>query len=252
MPYAIPPACAVVALVLLSACTVGPDFERPSPWWNPASWRNVPPPAEAASRPVAEPVDPQWWKLFNDPVLTGLEQRLAAANLDLRVAGLRLAEARASVGVAEASALPSLNGNGSYTRQQLSKKGALSLVNSGGAASQANGAGQATSGAEVPNIGIFQPLDLYQYGFDASWEADIWGRVRRGVESATASAQSSAEAARDTLLTASAELARDYIRLRGVQRTLDITRQNLDIARKTLKPRKCVIGYYYENNINDR
>ena len=223
------------ALALLSACTVGPDFAHPAPWWNPTSWRGTGQnSAQAVSQPVAEPVDPRWWTLFNDLTLTGLEQRLAEANLDVRVASLRLAEARASVGVAQAAALPSVNGNSSYTRQQLSRKGALSLVNSGTAASQANGASQPQNGAEVPNTGIFQPFDLFQYGFDASWEADIWGRVRRSVESAQASADAGEDARRDTLLTAAAELARDYIQLRGVQRNLDITRQNLDIAQQSL------------------
>ena len=222
-------------LALLPACTVGPDFEHPTPWWKPASWRGTGQPdsaAKATSQPVAEPVDPRWWQVFNDKQLTGLEQRLAEANLDVRVASIRLAEARASLGVAQSAALPSMNGNASYTRQQLSSKGALSLVNTGNAASQANGS--ASGSAAVPNIGIFQPFNLYQYGFDASWEADLWGRVRRSVESATASEEATEEARRDTLLTATAELARDYVQLRGVQRNLDITNQNLDIARQSL------------------
>ncbi len=224
-----------VLALLLSACTVGPDFERPTPWWNPTSWNGAGHQETlSVSQPVAEPVDPQWWKLFGDPQLTGLEQRLAEVNLDVRVASIRLAESRASSGVAAAAGLPSVNGNTSYTYQQLSQKGALSLVSTGAAASQSNGAGQAQNGAQVPNVGIFQPFNLFQYGFDASWEADIWGRVRRSVESADASVDASEDARRDTLLTAAAELARDYIQLRGVQRNLDITRQNLDIARQTL------------------
>ena len=236
MPKPIPAAPAVALLSLLCACTVGPDFEAPAPWWTPAAWRgSAPAPPPAASQPVAAPVDPQWWTLFNDQILTGLEQRLADANLDVRVAGIRLAEARASVGVAQAAGLPSLNGNSSYTRQQLSRKGALSLLGSSSAAGQANGLAQPQKGAEVPNTGLFQPFDLFQYGFDASWEADIWGRVRRGVESAAATEQASEEARRDTLLTASAELARDYLQLRGAQRSLDITRQNLDTAEQSLK-----------------
>ena len=79
------------------------------------------------------------------------------------------------------------------------------------------------------------PSACTRSGFDASWEADLWGRVRRNVESATATEQATEEARRDTLLTASAELARDYVQLRGVQRNLDITRQNLDIARQSLE-----------------
>jgi NodT family efflux transporter outer membrane factor (OMF) lipoprotein len=86
----------------------------------------------------------------------------------------------------------------------------------------------------VPNVGIFNPFDLFQYGFDASWEIDLWGRVRRSVESADATLQATEEQRRDTLVTAAAELARDYVQLRGTQRTIDITQQNLATARQSL------------------
>jgi NodT family efflux transporter outer membrane factor (OMF) lipoprotein len=222
-------------LILLSACTVGPDFTSPAPWWNPASWTGTGPQAAAVpSQPVAEPVDAQWWELFGDPVLTGMEQRLAQANLDVRAASLRLAEARATVGVVEAAARPSVNGNGSYTRQMASNRGILWLSPPSSAAKQANGLSNPQSGAQEKNPDLFAPYDLFQYGFDASWEMDIWGRVRRGVESASASVTASEEARRDTLLTAMAELARDYVRLRGMQRALDITSQNLDSSRQSL------------------
>jgi NodT family efflux transporter outer membrane factor (OMF) lipoprotein len=230
-----PAAAALPMLVLLSACTVGPDFATPSPWWNPASWTGAAPPQAATpSQPVAEPVDAQWWKLFGDPVLTAMEQRLAEANLDVQAASLRLAEARATVGVVEAAALPSVNGNGSYTRQMASHRGALWLTQPGSAANQANGLAEPQSGAQSKNANLFAPYDLFQYGFDASWELDIFGRVRRGVESATASVTASEDARRDTLLTAMAELARDYVGLRGIQRNIDITRQNLDSSRQSL------------------
>ncbi len=230
-----PASAALTLLVLLSACTVGPDFARPEPWWNPTSWTGAAPQAAVPSQPVAEPVDAQWWQLFGDPVLTDMEQRLALANLDVRVAGFRLAAARETVGVVEAAALPSLNGNASYTRQQASNRGTLWLNPPSSAASQANGLANPQSGAQGKNPNLFAPYDLFQYGFDASWELDLWGRVRRGVESASAGVNVSEEARRDTLLTAMAELARDYVQLRGVQRNIDITRQNLDSSRQSLE-----------------
>ncbi len=256
--------CAFLAgagLAGLAACTtVGPNFQRPTPQWSPISFLtgHKPPPAAKppASEPVPEPVDPQWWTLFHDSELTDLESRVAAGNLDLRIAGIRLAESRASLGVARADQYPSLDANTSYTRQQLSKKGALSLIGGGGAPTATSKTSGASSGglANTPatgtpgtasnglggtsgaaeNTGIFQPFDLYQYGFDASWELDLWGRVKRNVESAEATATVSAEQRRDTLVTALAELARDYIQLRGVQRNLQITRENLKTARDSL------------------
>ena len=119
--------CMIVlaAAPMLAACTVGPNFERPTPWWSVSSWFR---PAAAApeptpSKPVTEPFDPHWWTVFKDPQLTGLEDRLVAANLDIRVAETRLAEAREQLGIVAAGALPQVNANASYIRQQQSRNG---------------------------------------------------------------------------------------------------------------------------------
>ncbi len=220
----------------LGGCTMGPDFEHPAPWYSPTSWfQGRPPKVEtnrATSQEVAEPVDPQWWKLFNDPQLTALEQRLADANLDLRIQTIRLAESRASLGVAKADALPQVNGNANYTREKQSANGVISLL--GGSSSPAtgtNGAAGTTGG--LPSS-LKQPFDLFQYGFDASWEIDFWGRVRRNVESADATVAASEESRRDTMIAALAEMARDYIQLRGTQRQIQITQDNLQAAQQSL------------------
>jgi NodT family efflux transporter outer membrane factor (OMF) lipoprotein len=218
----------IAACLLLTGCTVGPNFERPTAWWQPSSWGHATPAEHAApSQPVAEAIDPQWWKLLGDPLLTALETRLDRGNFDLRIATIRLAEARATYGVAESALYPTLGGSALYERQQVSKLGELSLAQPpGGAAAGAGGA---------PNTGIFHPFDLYQPGFDASWELDLWGGVRRRMESSLAQVQASEEQQRDTLVTESAELARDYVQLRGAQRKLDITRENLASQQQTLK-----------------
>jgi NodT family efflux transporter outer membrane factor (OMF) lipoprotein len=221
---------------LLGGCTVGPDFEQPAPWYNPSSWfAGRPPKVEtgpAVSEEVAAPVDPQWWKLFGDPQLTGLEQRLADGNLDIRVQTIRLAQSRASLGIARADAFPQVNGNANYTREQQSSKGVISLL--GGSGSPATGTnGAAGTSGGIPSS-LKQPFSLFQYGFDASWEIDFWGRVRRNVESADATVTAGQESERDALVTAQAELARDYLQLRGTQRQIQITQQNLDTARQSL------------------
>ena len=241
---AIRPIAALVCSLLLAGCTVGPDFERPSPW-SPASWfRPAPTPAPTlASMPVAEPVDPTWWAVFNDPVLTGLMRRVDAGNLDVRAAVFRLAEARAQRGIAAADAFPQLNGNASYTREKQSDKGAISIFSGGG--SGLGGAGASTPGTSANGLGGRQggiqnttkipAFDLFQGGFDASWELDLWGRVRRAVESADAQVDASTEAQRQTLVTSLAELARNYVQLRGTQETLRITRRNLASARESAR-----------------
>jgi NodT family efflux transporter outer membrane factor (OMF) lipoprotein len=233
---------AAALLAGLGACTVGPDFQKPEAWWQPASWfagKPAEPPRPTASAPVAEPIDAHWWNLFHDATLTGLEERLIGANLDLRIASVRLAEARAELGVAAAARLPHADINGSYTRIQQSKLGALALTSSTPetAAQISNGLGNRTSTPNSPssNNKLFEPYDLFQDGFDVSWEVDLWGHVAREVETAAAQATASEEARRDTMVTASAELARDYVMLRGVQRKLAITRENLDTARQSLQ-----------------
>jgi NodT family efflux transporter outer membrane factor (OMF) lipoprotein len=235
--------CLVPPLALLAACSpLGPDFTGATSPWHPASWfagHPAPAPKEALSRPVAEPVDAEWWAAFHDPELTSLERRVAGGNLDVRTASIRLAESRASFGIARADLFPNLNGNANYTRQRIARQGAIALFptpsqSSGTPGTAANGLG-ATSNA-VPNNGvIFEPFNLYQYGFDASWEIDFWGRVRRNVEAAAASAQATEEAERDTLITALGEMARDYVQLRGIQRSIEITEENLRTAQESLR-----------------
>ncbi len=255
-------AAPLTLLAGLAGCAaLGPNFAAPTPNWNPATWfggHAPPPPKETISEPIEKPIDVQWWTVFHDPELTSLERRVAQANLDVRTASIRLAESRASFGVARADLFPNVDANTNYTRQRLAREGALALLPSGGpttASSQTSGAGAgglpntpmsgtagtaanglgATNGASPNDAALFRPFDLYQYGFDSSWELDLWGRVRRNIEGAKASLQAAAEAERDTLLTSLAEMARDYVQLRGVQRTVEITQSNLRTAQQSLE-----------------
>lgn len=204
----------------LAACTkMGPDFVPPEPNWKPKTLGDTgTPSSDEKSRPVANAVDPQWWKLLGDPLLTALEARLADGNLDLRLAAIRLAEARAQLGVADAAGQPNLNFDAAANRVKQSREGTLGL----------------TPSAIAPSSRLRLPYNLFQTGFDATWELDLWGRVARSVEAAEAGVTASEDSVRDVLVTSSAELARNYIRLRGAQRKLQITRANLDIARQSL------------------
>ena len=217
----------------LGGCTVGPDFNAPG-WSSPASWFAGPKEAvkPARSRPNAEPIDPNWWTLFNDPRLTRLEQRVASENLDVKIAAIRLSESRAQLGVARAAQFPTLNANASYTREQASNEGVFALIPSAAGANAANGAFGNSAGAVVGS-GI-APFDIWQGGFDASWEVDLWGGVRRSVESAAATTEAADEAQRGALLSSLAEVARDYIQLRGAQAQLRIARENVTTAQQSL------------------
>lgn len=227
--------------LMLAGCTLGPNFASPS-MFAPGTWfASRPPPPRVPSQTAPTPIDPQWWTLFNDPVLTELVQQVAASNLDVRLATIRLAESRQQRGIAAADQFPGINGNASYTREQISNKGVSSVLGGAGttAASQSNGLSGTTGG--IPSSAIsggsskgIPTFDLFQYGFDASYELDLWGRVRRSVESADASLLASAESRRNVLLTSLAELARDYIQLRGQQRDLEIAQLTLASDQQSL------------------
>jgi NodT family efflux transporter outer membrane factor (OMF) lipoprotein len=217
------------AVLLLCGCTMGPDFKSPG-WASPETWFSQPP-KPVASTPVAEPIDPNWWTLFHDDQLTTLEDHVATENLDVQVATIRLAESRAQLGIVAADAYPNFEGNASYERQKPSNNGTFSGLGSAATGSEANGAlGQTTGGAKGSAIGA---IDIYQFGFDTTWELDLWGKVRRSVEAANASVTATAEAQRDTLLSSLAEVARDYLQLRGTQARLQIAHDNLKSAQQS-------------------
>jgi NodT family efflux transporter outer membrane factor (OMF) lipoprotein len=244
VPVGIERGILLAGAMLIAGCTVGPDFKRPSPA-APESWLAGHPAPTIAERSltVPEPIDPAWWSLFNDPELTKLVNLVAEKNLDVRIATIRLAESRAQRGQVASGLFPTLNGNASYTREKPSAKGIFSAFSPSSASGFASGSGAGTSangaGTSAGTGGIgatsIAPLDLYQAGFDASWELDLWGRVRRSIESADASIDTSAETRRDTLLNSLAELVRDYVQLRGVQADIAITRENAATAEDTLR-----------------
>ncbi|AET90803.1 RND efflux system, outer membrane lipoprotein, NodT family [Burkholderia sp. YI23] len=228
-------ALTLLACFVIAGCTVGPDFVPPKSATPDVLERTHN--AQAESKPVQAEFDPDWWTLFDDPVLNALQKRLADANLDVAAASARLRQSRAEQRVVGAAGLPTLGGAASYNRERGSENGVLSLLGVTPASSQPQSAsGNAPLGVSgMPGSKGSPAYDLYQAGFDASWELDIWGRVWRGVEAAGALSDASYEDRNAILLSARAELARDYIDLRDTQSLLDIARQNLDIARDAVR-----------------
>lgn len=200
----------VFVCLISSGCVVGPDYRKPAED-APDKWVSL---SEGVS--TADPVDlGRWWTVFNDPVLDRLIDRAVSANKDLKVAASRVLEARSQRVIAAAALFPSLDATGSYTRSKASGNAAPSSV--------PDGSGTLSGGQ-----------DLYQAGFDASWELDIFGRVRRSVEAASAEVQASEENYRDTLVTLLSEVSVNYLSLRGAQLRLDIARKNIETQRQTL------------------
>jgi len=229
------PALAVLVCFALAGCLLGPNFERPQSDTPDVFDRTQT--AQASSKAVESEFSQEWWTLFNDPLLNSLEQQLTDANLDVAAASARLWQSRAEQRIAGAAEYPTLDGNASYDRERGSPNGILSLLGVSPTGSQPQSAAGNTPLGVTPLPGSkgSPAYNLYQFGFDASWEVDIWGRARRGVEAATALSDASYEDRNAVLLSARAELARDYIQLRDTQALLQIARQNLDIARNTTK-----------------
>ncbi|MGF6261417.1 multidrug efflux system outer membrane protein [Paraburkholderia youngii] len=244
-------ACVVIGMpaLLLASCTVGPDFHAPHADV-PAQWHDTQrtaasdAAASGASSATAANVasvptldtdpDPRWWRSFNDPTLDALIARAALGNLDLQQAVLRIVEARTQVQAAAAQGLPNLRATASYQREQLGLKGfleengAFDKVDQLGALNSpanriAPGAGAALqNGANNLLDQLTAPVNLWQVGFDATWELDLFGRVRRSVEAANAQTEAAYESRNDALLSLEAEVAQTYMQLRGAQTLHDI------------------------------
>ncbi len=198
---------AVVSLLsTLAGCMVGPDYRAPTPTV-PAAW-------SAPAAPTAQAVDlARWWKTFNDPVLNSLIDRAIANNLTLKQAQAQLRQSRAQRGVAFATLFPTVDLTSAFTR------------------SQASGANSGNDRRGPPQRNL--PGNQYQMGLDAAWEIDIFGGNRRGVEAADAGVLASAEGLNATLVSVVAEVALDYVQLRGYQQQIAVAEENLKDQQKT-------------------
>ncbi|RPH42265.1 MAG: hypothetical protein EHM86_02795, partial [Desulfobulbaceae bacterium] len=193
------------SLLLLTACVpVGPDYQPPQSHL-PAAFTTL---QETEPQHVPDDNRTRWWGLFNDPLLLQLVDQALAANQDLRIAESRIKAARARYLMTEAAADPYLAAAGLYSHSQRSD----------------------TTGSSS-NTGN---QDLFQAGFDADWELDIFGGQRRSMEAAAATLSASEENRRDVLISLEAEVARNYFELRGSQRRLVTARNNLIAQEKTL------------------
>ena len=200
------PAALVFTAVLmagLAACKVGPNFVPPNEP-TPKEYSESAPPASAAAPP-----DTVWWNQFHDAQLDQLEDQAVAGNLGLKVAYLRILEARVQVQAARAQGLPDLNGSASYTREQLGLAGIVK--------SQGQALGSASPAVQNLITSLEKPINLYQLGFDASWEVDLFGKVRRSVEAADAQSKQAVESKNDLLVSLEAEIAQTYFQLRAGQ-----------------------------------
>lgn len=205
---------AMLVSAWLAGCTVGPNFTKPQATV-PTQWSDASP---ASSELSSQP--DRWWTTFNDPGLSSLIERAAAANLDVKQAVLRISEARAQRDATAGGRWPQLSANAALQRQRISENTLMG----------AQLAAAAKSGAPLSN-----PYDQYQLGVDVSWEIDLFGRVRRSVEAANADTEASSEDRHAVLLSLCGEVAQNYLALRGEQLSLSITRDSLTTERDLLE-----------------
>ncbi len=197
---------ALVATGSMLGCLVGPDY-RPPATRAPRQWSEPLAGGETSSRTSLA----EWWRDFHDPELDSLVARALDANLDLRLAQARVREARAERGLAGAALAPSMNVSGSTAREKQSANQPL------------------FSGLLPPDTPLTS--DVYQAGFDATWELDLFGGARRGAEAADADLAAAGFSLADAQVTLVAEVARNYVTARGYQQRLAIARENLAAQR---------------------
>ncbi|WP_244229221.1 TolC family protein, partial [Pseudomonas aeruginosa] len=161
-----------------SACTVGPDYQPPqsvSPQrWG--DWHSGPEALRSTRHEGERLRDQAWWKVFGDPVLDDLQARAIQANPELHGAILRFAQARMQRRIVSSAYLPEVTLEGGVSRQKQSLYGMNNRL------LEATEPGN----REALEKALGDPFTLYQAGFDASWEPDLWGRVGRSVEAARA------------------------------------------------------------------
>jgi NodT family efflux transporter outer membrane factor (OMF) lipoprotein len=191
----------LMALALLGACTVGPNYVRPTAD-TPAAFKEME--GWKTAQPRDQELRGKWWETFNDPLLDNLEEQISISNQNLAQAAAQFRQARALVQSARAGFLPTVSGGASVMRARSSSS----------PGSQNQGFAQSSRA----------PSTSYSLSLDAVWEADLWGRVRRTVESNEAGAQASAADLEALRLSFQAELAQNYFQLRA----LDAQKQLFD------------------------
>ena len=191
---------------LLAGCAVGPDYHPP---------KTAAPPQWVSPQDGGEtnlpPADTAWWKSFHDAELDSLVVRAAQSNLNLRAAVARVREARAAAGVVSAGLSPTLDAAGSYARERYS----------------ANGFPPFPPGVPVED-------NVYQAGFDAAWELDVFGGTRRASQAARAEVAAAEFGRRNLLVTISAEVARHYVAARAFQRRLAVAGASIQAQEQIL------------------
>jgi NodT family efflux transporter outer membrane factor (OMF) lipoprotein len=199
---------------MLTSCAVGPNYERPSVD-TPAQYKE----AGASEAPASTP-PPQWWTLFDDPLLNDLESRVEVSNQNLASSEAAYRQALSVVRQQRASLFPSVNADAGITKSGGGARGGGTVVTTpgGNVSRTSNGNGE-----------------IYQAGASATWELDLWGRLRRSLENAHALADASASDLKFARLSMQTELATTYLQLREADAELRLLNDTVTAYQRALQ-----------------
>jgi outer membrane protein, multidrug efflux system len=198
------PFTAVMTVLLLGGCAIGPDYRKPEVTSPPAWMVDVQQSKETANT--------AWWEQFSDPVLNDLITTALKENYDLRIATARVEEYYGRYGATRADLFPQVGYGASAGRTQVSEKSVL---------------------AGTPGAGT--PHNIYQAQFSASWEIDLWGRIRRATEAAQADLMAAEDVRSGVILSLVTSVATAYVDLRSLDRQLEIARQTVKSREESVK-----------------
>jgi multidrug efflux system outer membrane protein len=193
-----------VLFISLAGCMMGPDYRRPAV--------DVPHTFRYEAKDAQETANTTWWKQFNDPVLDDLIAEALANNKNVKIAAANIEQAAGVLTQVRAPLFPQISYNATAARQRFSEKNAV----------------------PIPS-GVSNPNNVFQLFAGASWEIDLWGRIRRLSESARANLFASVEARRGVILTLVASVANSYLQLRGLDEQLAISKRNLAAYEESVK-----------------
>lgn len=210
---------AIGLLGVYGCLAVGPDYVRPEvdlpEKWGTEMTRGL------DSKSAKPETLAQWWKALDDPLLSELMEKSVAGNLDLQTAMARVKESRARRGVSKSRLYPQIEANAAYTKTRLKENGLFEDY-----------------GIDVDpglfGIDMDRDTEVYSAGFDAVWEIDIFGGVRRSAEAATADLTATEESYNGVLVSLLAETARNYVEVRTMQKRLEVARTNERLLVETL------------------
>jgi NodT family efflux transporter outer membrane factor (OMF) lipoprotein len=194
-----------VPIVLIQGCTVGKDYKSPQVQM-PEQWQE----SSDVFAVVHDPNLAGWWTIFTDDCLNGLIMQAIENNQDIKAAMHRVDASRALRDYTAGQYYPNVDATGSYSRTQISKDGAV----------------QSETASD--------PFDLHSAGVDVLWEIDLFGKIKRSIESSEASYQASIEDYRNVMVVLLAEVCRNYIDLRTTQTQIVYALDNIEIQRRTM------------------